>query len=132
MGGRLATMRATWLVLVGCMQALCEAAYGFDYPLAGTKLVIKATPTAGKIAFVSKDGTSSVLPGGADDPTIVGGTFKVFDPATSESAVFDLPASNWSAPSFTVRKFVNKAAPAGVSPVRSAMHSSFKIGVMVP
>jgi hypothetical protein len=73
-----------------------------------------------------------VLPGGADDPTLVGGTFKVFDPATGESAVFDLPASNWSAHSHFVYKFVNKDAPARVSPVRVVVHSSFRIRVVVP
>jgi hypothetical protein len=39
------------------MLALCEAAYASDAPLSGTKLVIKATPTAGKIVFVNTHGT---------------------------------------------------------------------------
>jgi hypothetical protein len=118
--------------MVGSVVLWAGVALAADHVLFGTKLLVRATPAPGKVSFVDREGTTSILPGGADDPSLVGATFKLHEPVSGESIVVDLPASNWTTnPAKNLARFENDDAPAGVSPVRVAVIKGTTVKVKV-
>jgi hypothetical protein len=92
-----------------------------DFPITGKKLTMVQTLSGAQLlVFISRDVIRAPLPGGPDDPTANGATLRVTS-ASSESAVFDLPAGNWTMNSSgTVFRYKNVQAPAGPSAVKVA------------
>jgi len=96
------------------------AAIAVDYPVTGKKLVMVRTPSGNEVfVFISRDVIRAPLPGGAEDPTLVGATLVVRSGNTSESVTFDLPADHWTSNSSgTTFRYRNTQAPNGPSAVK--------------
>src|SRR3989475_820806 len=94
-----------------------------DRLIPGRKLSLSARAGRQRLAFAAKSPVIVVpTPQGSDDPTSVGATLRIVNPASGESASFDLPASHWSRnASGTLYKFKNSAAPAPPSEVKIAL-----------
>ena len=108
--------------LVWLLQGAAQAT---DHQLAGTKLLLKATATKQQMVFV---GTQPGLALPVGDPRTLGATLEVANGSGSgETALVPLPAAGWTAnAATTVYKFVNKAAPGGISAVKLAKVASGK------
>lgn len=94
-----------------------------EYLIQGTKLVVEDTSTSKKLVWLSKDPSIGVpVPGGADDPSAAGATVTITSNSLggTEIAQFTVPASGWASKGTRFR-FVNRAAPAGSSQVRSVV-----------
>ena len=93
-----------------------------DQPIDGAKLVMKRSAQGDKLIFVSKDPTALFpIPGGPNDPTVVGAHVDLFTAGVEWPARFDLPAGSWqTSGSGTGHKFVNPTAPDSTSGVRVA------------
>jgi cysteine-rich repeat protein len=66
--------------------------------IAGTKLLVKDSAKSDErsILFVSRDKAGiATLAGAAQDPTVGGARLELFNEATGERALIDLPAANW-------------------------------------
>jgi hypothetical protein len=78
-----------------------SGADGIVGPVRGRKYLLKddaTDPTARSIKFAANDQSFLVpAPGSAGDPTIAGGSFKIVNPSTLESATFVLPSGFWRA-----------------------------------
>ncbi len=96
------------------------AAIAEDFPVTGKKLVMVRTPSGSEVlVFISRDVIRAPLPGGVEDPTMVGATLVVKSGSTSEFATFDLPADHWTANSSgTTFRYRNTQAPNGPSAVK--------------
>lgn len=89
-------MRHLTPALVLALVLTAHPALGADTLTTGKRLLI----APGNIVLLDVGGVSLPLPafGGAADPTLVGGTFRVFDVAApGNQAVYALPASGWTA-----------------------------------
>ena len=116
--------RATAMAIAAVLGVFgVTAASAADQPLPARRLLMVDIPGHGELFHNAKHEDLDVhvpAPGGPDDPTTVGGTLLVYNPATCESATFDMPASGWRiahAESALAFKFVNRSAPAGPSPI---------------
>jgi hypothetical protein len=96
------------------------AAVAEDFAITGKKLVMAQTPSRAVLVFISRDVIRAPLPGGPDDPRVTGASLRVTS-GTAETALFDLPAANWTANSSgTVFAYKNLQAPSGPSAVKVA------------
>jgi len=96
------------------------AAVAEDFAITGKKLVMAQTPSRAVLVFISRDVIRAPLPGGPDDPRVTGASLRVTS-GTAETALFDLPAANWTASSNgTVFAYKNLQAPSGPSAVKVA------------
>ncbi|MFQ5351729.1 MAG: hypothetical protein ACE5D3_01495 [Candidatus Binatia bacterium] len=99
------------LALVACVASAA------DHPVSAKKLSIKNKNGKQKLVLAIKDaGLGFPLALGADDPRTVSMELELFS-GGGDSAVLSMPDSGWD-----LRKnswlFKNRAAPAGISPVR--------------
>ena len=94
-----------------------------DQLIPGRRLSISDRASRQRLAFVAKSPVIvAPTPQGSDDPTSVGATLRIVNPASGESASFDLPASHWSRnASGTFYRFKNPSAPAPPSEVKIAL-----------
>jgi len=119
-----------WLVGAGAVAALLIApsSHAVTELLPGLRLVLKDTLGRQKAIYIAKAPSLTVpLPGGADDPTIVGATIEILNPTSGEHVVFDMPASNWSVNASGTYRFFNRDAPAPPSEVKVTV---FKNGMI--
>ena len=121
--GYLQTATALAFGLVAVTGASIRAA---DQPLPGNRVLVLDLGRSGSLIQISKRQTLGLhvpVPGGPDDPTRVGASLTIYNPATCESATMEMPASNWrmnhgeKAAAF---KFRNPSAPAAPSEVQIA------------
>src|SRR6266852_8583334 len=94
-----------------------------DRLIPGRKLSLSDRAGRQRLAFAAKSPVIVVpTPQGSDDPTSVGATLRIVNPASGESASFDLPASHWSRNATgTLYKFKNPSVPAPPSEVKTAL-----------
>jgi hypothetical protein len=111
-------MRSAPVLTLGVSLTLAAFASAADFPIAGTKLVIRDRGTSRKVVFVSRDAAAPFpAPGSADDPTGVGVMIDVVTPDAVASLA--VPAGfGWTAGTGTYR-YSNRLAPDGPSPVRT-------------
>ncbi len=119
-----------WLLLVtGVVVAPIRAptASAVDRPIAAVKFVVRASVSAKKVTFVSKD-PSFLFPaiGSADDPALVGATIELFS-TSANGATLTIPsgsgAPGWKTMDAAVDayRFNNSLAPGGPASVRMAV-----------
>jgi len=79
------------------MLVLMASAAGAETQLlAGKRLALRQSPRSERLIVVSQDHLVAPLPGGGDDPTLMGATLEIGNPATGEWARFTIPAGGWS------------------------------------
>jgi hypothetical protein len=108
---------------ITALGMLAGVASAEDQLLPGRKLVLKSTAAGGKAVFATK-APLTVFPasGSLVDPSMAGGTFRLVNPTTGESQLFDLPPAGWSLrKNGTIYKFSNAGVPAGSTPAKVAL-----------
>jgi cysteine-rich repeat protein len=101
------------------LLAAADAGRAADHLQAGAKLAMKSTASSAKLVFLSKAPPVDL---GSGDPTADGGTLRVLNPSSGESATLALPASGWKVNGAgTIYKYLNKLAPGGPSAVKVAV-----------
>src|SRR5882724_776916 len=109
---RIATGLAMALLLEG-------VAFATDFLHEASLLSLRSSPVRQKVRFVAR--IPPVRPPSAD-PMRVGAILEIVNPISGEAATFDLPPAGWSTLAATgFYRFVNPAAPAGISSVRFAV-----------
>jgi hypothetical protein len=115
------------LALVVALALPASAARAADHGLAGTRLMLKSGRSQ-KLLYLYK-GQIDTVPGSTLEPKIYGATLRVINPVSGETAVFDLPAANWSGPDTDdlarrVRKYKDPRGSA--SPVKTVIFKPTK------
>jgi len=64
--------------------------------LAGKRLAILQAPARERLVVVSRDALIAPLPGGSEDPTLLGAALDVGNPRTGEWVRFTIPANGWT------------------------------------
>ena len=102
-----------------------DRALATDHPLAGTKLLLRATATKQHLLFMGKQ-AGLALPLG--DPRAVGATLEISNGnGSGETAQIPLPAAGWSVNgASSVYKFASRGALSGLSAVKVAHVGSNK------
>jgi len=126
-GGQMGSLLMRMGAIVGC---LVGSAHAVDVPVAPKKLIVvdkvTATSTA-KLVYVSKDRTAGITKGTGTDVDEITARFDVRYGNGSGSGAFVLPigASDgtavWLVNEDAVAKYVNEAAPGGVTQARVAV-----------
>ena len=102
------------------LLAVLGLARGADVHLAGSKLVVRQGTDAERLVLVARDDVLAPLPGGTEDPTLVGGEVEISNPNTGERARFATSARDWSVnASATVFRFENRLATGPGAEVRT-------------
>jgi len=115
MPNRIARRLAAALVL--CLLGVARAE---DDRIAGSKLVLRQGDGVEHLVLVAREGVVAPLPGGDEDPTIVGAVLEIGNPRTGEWARFQTAASDWSINAVgTVFRFRNSHAKGPGSEVRA-------------
>src|SRR5262245_18716849 len=91
-----------------------------DERIAGSKLMLHEGDGGEHLVVVAREGIVAPLPGGEEDPTIVGAVLEIGNPRTGEWARFETPASDWSINALgTVFRFKNSHVKGPGSEVRA-------------
>lgn len=115
------------VILLTVATVLPRQSSAIDQPISGRRLLMVETATGGRLVFLSKDTIVAPTAGGADDPTVTGAMLVISSGASTETATFDLPATNWSVNTTgTIFRYRNAQAPAGASPVDMVLIKSGK------
>ena len=102
------------------LLAVIGRARGADVHLPGNKLVVRQGPDAERLVLVARDDVLAPLPGGSEDPTLVGGEVEISNPNTGERARFTTSARDWAINSTaTVFRFQNHLQTGPGSEVRT-------------
>ena len=83
-------------LLVLLLLAVLGVARAEDERLAGSKLVLRDNADAEHLVLVARDGVLAPLPGGTEDPTLVGAVLEISNPRTGERARFETVAADWT------------------------------------
>jgi hypothetical protein len=73
-----------------------EAAAVEEQLLAGSRLALRTGRAGEHLVLVARDDVVAPLPGGSEDPTLVGAVVDVSNPRTGERARFHAPAADWT------------------------------------
>src|SRR5262245_10824563 len=88
--------RPPYLLAVVLLMTVLGTARAEDQRLSGSKLVLRQNGTAQHLVLVANDGVVAPLPGGGEDPTLVGALLDIGNPRTGERARFTMPARDWT------------------------------------
>ena len=90
--------RATsaFLACAGACTLWAGAARAETQLLAGKRLAILQAPARERLVLVSRDALVAPLPGGSEDPTLLGATLDIGNPRTGEWVRFTIPATGWT------------------------------------
>jgi hypothetical protein len=115
MSNRVAPSLAAALVLL-----LAGAVYAEDERIPGSKLALRSGGGGEHLVLVASEGVIAPLPGGDEDPTLVGAVLEIGNPRTGEWARFETAASDWSINAVgTVFRFKNSRTKGPGSEVRA-------------
>ena len=102
------------------LLCLLGIAHGEDERIAGSRLVLKQGDGGEHLVLVAREGIVAPLPGGEEDPTIVGAVLEISNPRTGEWARFETAAQDWSINAVgTVFRFRNSHTKGPGSEVRA-------------
>jgi len=127
---RIAARAALGLLCAAALSA-AGAAQGVEIGATGKKLIVKTNTVANKHKVVSIQQSPSIVLGAPGFPADMSGSLQIFYVDTPlNTGVLGLP-SPWATTSSTVFKFKNASAPAGPSPVKSALAKATKLAKVV-
>src|SRR2546428_4748373 len=110
----------TWIATALAMALLLDGvAFATDFLHQASLLSLKSSPVRQKLRFVAR---VPPVRSPSADPMRVGASLEIVNPISGEAATFDLLPAGWSTLAATgFYRFVNPAAPAGISSVRFAV-----------
>src|SRR3989442_5056512 len=110
----------TWIATALAMALLLDGvAFATDFLHQASLLSLKSSPVRQKLRLVAR---VPPVRSPSADPMRVGAILEIVNPISGEAATFDLPPAGWSTLAATgFYRFVNPAAPAGISSVRFAV-----------
>jgi hypothetical protein len=100
--------------------AVLGLARAADVHLAGSKLVVRQSADEERLVLVARADVLAPLPGGTEDPTLVGGEVEIGNPNTGERSRFVTSARDWQINSLgTIFRFRNHLETGPGSEVRT-------------